>query len=86
MDYRAFGEDLAQDVEDAAQLITCPVLAMWGEDFDMNTRIFDLLEVWRGMAEDVRGVGMPRCGHLCQEERPDLVNEELLRFLEDWTG
>jgi pimeloyl-ACP methyl ester carboxylesterase len=86
MDYRSFGEDLAQDVEDAAKLITCPVLAMWGEDFDMNTRIFDLLEVWRGMAEDVRGVGMPRCGHLCQEERPDLVNEELLRFLEDWTG
>jgi pimeloyl-ACP methyl ester carboxylesterase len=38
------------------------------------------------MAEDVRGLGMPRCGHLCQEERPDIVNEELLRFLKDWTG
>jgi len=44
------------------------------------------LDVWRGMAEDVRGRGMPQCGHLCQEERPDIVNEELLRFLEGWTG
>ncbi|MGW2412607.1 alpha/beta fold hydrolase [Streptomyces tubercidicus] len=27
---------------------------------------------------------IPRCGHLCQEERPDVVNAELLEFLADW--
>ncbi|MGW1787864.1 alpha/beta fold hydrolase [Streptomyces tubercidicus] len=29
---------------------------------------------------------IPRCGHLCQEERPDVVNAELLEFLADWNG
>jgi haloacetate dehalogenase len=85
MDYRAIGEDLTQDATDAEQLITCPVLALWGQDFEQS-RFFNLLDVWRGMAEDVRGLGIPQCGHLCQEERPDIVNEELLRFLKDWTG
>ena len=86
MDYRATGEDVKQDIVDAAQLITCPVLVLWGQDFELNSRFFNLLDVWRGMAEDVRGLGMSQCGHLCQEERPDIVNEELLRFLKDWTG
>jgi haloacetate dehalogenase len=86
MDYRAAGEDLTQDVADAAQLITCPVLALWGEDFELNSRFFNLLDVWRVMAEDVRGLGIPQCGHLCQEERPDIVNEEILSFLKDWAG
>jgi haloacetate dehalogenase len=86
MDYRATAEDVRQDEEDAKELITCPVLVLWGEDFEVNTRLFNMLDVWRGMAEDVRGRGMPQCGHLCQEERPDIVNEELLRFLQGWTG
>lgn len=86
MDYRAAGEDLTQDMADAAQLITCPVLALWGEDFELNSRFFNLLDVWRRMAEDVRGRGIPQCGHLCQEERPDVVNEELLSFLKGWAG
>jgi len=46
----------------------------------VNSRFFNILDVWRGMAEDVRGRGMPQCGHLCQEERPDIVNEELATF------
>jgi hypothetical protein len=86
MDYRATAEDVKQDKVDVEQLITCPVLVLWGEDFEVNSRFFNILDVWRGMAEDVRGRGMPQCGHLCQEERPDIVNEELLRFLEGWTG
>jgi pimeloyl-ACP methyl ester carboxylesterase len=86
MDYRATAEDVRQDQEDADQPITCPVLVLWGEDFEVNTRLFNILDVWRGMAEDVRGRGMPQCGHLCQEERPDIVNEELMRFLQDWTS
>ncbi|MDT0616158.1 alpha/beta fold hydrolase [Streptomyces lancefieldiae] len=36
------------------------------------------------MARDVRGVPITQCGHLCQEERPDVVNRELLDFLADW--
>ena len=85
MDYRAVAEDVKQDVEDSAELITCPVLILWGEDFEVN-RSFNLLEVWRGMAKDVHGVGIPQCGHLCQEEQPDVVNKHLMNFLEDWGG
>jgi haloacetate dehalogenase len=85
MDYRAIEEDLAQDMVDAADLISCPVLALWGQDFAPN-RFFNLLDVWRSMAENVRGVGIPQCGHLPQEEKPDIVNEELLSFLQGWIG
>jgi pimeloyl-ACP methyl ester carboxylesterase len=81
MDYRASGEDVAQDLVDADQLITCPVLALWGQDFEQNGRFFDVLEVWKGMAHDVRGFGIPQCGHLCMEEQPDVVNNALLAFL-----
>jgi hypothetical protein len=36
MDYRAVGEDVKQDIADSAEPITCPVLILWGEDFDVN--------------------------------------------------
>ena len=85
MDYRTVGEDVKQDIADSAEPITCPVLILWGEDFEVN-RIFNLLDVWRGMAKDVHGVGIPQCGHLCQEEQPDVVNKHLMNFLEDWGG
>ncbi|MGI3779835.1 MAG: alpha/beta fold hydrolase [Janthinobacterium lividum] len=86
MDYRAAAEDIGQDMADADHLIACPVLALWGADYPPNARSFDLADVWRGMAHDVRAVAVPRCGHLVHEERPDVVNDELLRFLEPWKG
>ncbi|MFJ8542330.1 alpha/beta fold hydrolase [Streptomyces sp. NPDC093586] len=86
MDYRAAPQDVAQDQEDADRLIDCPVLTLWGEDFSAVGQAYDVLDVWRGMARDVRGVPIAQCGHLCQEERPDVVNRELLDFLTDWNG
>lgn len=85
-DYRAGAADVAQDVVDADQLIDCPVLALWGADFGPNVDFFDMDEVWRSMATDVRTLAIPECGHLCQEERPDVVNAELLDFLAPWHG
>ncbi|MFB7504515.1 alpha/beta fold hydrolase [Streptomyces broussonetiae] len=86
MDHRAASQDVAQDTEDADRLIDCPVLTMWGEEFSAVGQACDVLEVWRGPARNVRGVPIPRCGHLCQEERPDVVDAELLDFLADWKG
>jgi haloacetate dehalogenase len=86
MDYRASAQDVAQDTEDADQLIDCPVLTMWGEDFSAVGQAYDVLEVWKGLAHNLRGVPIPQCGHLCQEERPEVVNAELLGFLDGWTG
>ncbi|MEM6354122.1 MAG: alpha/beta hydrolase [Pseudomonadota bacterium] len=85
-DYRAGAEDLAQDMEDAAELINCPILTLWGRDFDLVGGMFDVLEVWKGMGTNVQGMAIPQCGHLPQEEQPGIVNAELLRFLDGWAG
>ncbi len=85
-DYRAGPIDTAQDLEDADTKIDCPVLSMWGADFDLVGQWFDVAAVWKSMADDLRTVAIPECGHLCQEERPDIVNAELLAFLDGWKG
>jgi haloacetate dehalogenase len=85
-DYRAGAEDLGQDLEDADRLIDAPTLAIWGADFELVAGLFDVYEVWKSMAHDVRGTAIPRCGHLPQEEQPDAVNRELLEFLKGWEG
>ena len=85
-DYRASGEDLAQDLEDADQLIECPVLSLWGAEFDAVGRAYDVAEIWSGMTKNLRTVAIPECGHLCPEERPDVVNAELAAFLANWRG
>jgi pimeloyl-ACP methyl ester carboxylesterase len=36
----------------------------------------------RDRAHDVRRIAIPRCGHVPHEERPDVVNLELLAFLD----
>ena len=83
-DYRAGPQDLAQDIEDADALIDCPVLALWGADFDLVGKAFDVLEVWRGMTHQVRGAPIAQCDHLPQEEQPEVVNQELLAFRAGW--
>jgi haloacetate dehalogenase len=85
-DYRAGPVDLQQDIEDADDLIECPVLALWGADFELVGQAFDVLSVWKTMARNVSGVAIPRCGHLPQEEQPERVNQELRDFLDGWHG
>jgi haloacetate dehalogenase len=85
-DYRAGPVDLEQDKEDQDNLIDCPVLAIWGSEFDLVGKAFDVLEVWKGLARNVRGVAIPKCGHLPQEEQPERVNQELRQFLAGWGG
>lgn len=80
-DYRAGREDVAQDQEDKDVLIQCPILALWGEDFELGGKMFDVLGIWKEMGTDVRGVSIPQCGHLPHEEKPEVVNHALLAFL-----
>lgn len=84
-DYRAGPVDLAQDIEDQDNLIDCPVLAIWGSEFELVGKAFDVLEIWKGLARNVRGVAIPECGHLPQEEQPERVNQELREFLRGWS-
>jgi haloacetate dehalogenase len=85
-DYRAGKEDVAQDQEDAGRRITCPTLALWGRDFELVGRMWDMDGIWHDMATNVRTVSIPHCGHLPHEEQPDVVNAAILDFLKDWAG
>ena len=83
-DYRAGQQDVAQDNEDAGQRLSCPVLALWGADFEAVGQLFDVAAVWREVAENLTAAAIPDCAHLPHEERPDEVNRHLLEFLEPW--
>jgi haloacetate dehalogenase len=41
-DYRAGKEDVALDQEDADRRITCPTLALWGQDFELVGQMWDM--------------------------------------------
>lgn len=85
-DYRAGEEDVAQDKVDADIKLSCPTLALWGEEFESGGKMWDFPAIWREVAEDPILVPVPLCGHLPHEERPDVVNEALLAFLRGWKG
>jgi haloacetate dehalogenase len=85
-DYRANSEDNAQDQVDAETKISCPVLSLWGADFEAVGKMFDMTAVWTEMADDLRAEAIERCGHLPHEEQPEKVNGLLIEFLETWRG
>lgn len=79
-DYRAAATiDLTHDEADRDRKLECPLLALWGEK-GVVERLYDVLEVWRGYASDVRGRALP-CGHYLAEELPGETAEELISFL-----
>jgi haloacetate dehalogenase len=78
-DYRAGASiDLEHDAEDAGRRVSCPLLALWGEEGRMG-RIYDVLTTWRAVADDVRGRAMPG-GHFVPEEAPRETVAELTAF------
>ncbi|HLL39475.1 MAG TPA: alpha/beta hydrolase [Rubrobacteraceae bacterium] len=79
-DYRAAATiDLTHDEADRNRRVECPLLALWGEK-GVVERLYDVLEVWRGYASDVRGKALP-CGHFLAEESPVKTAEEVVPFL-----
>ncbi len=81
-DYRAAATiDLVHDRADraAGRALAMPLLALWGAAGTVG-RLYDVLETWREVADDVRGRALP-CGHLLQEERPSDVLADLREFL-----
>lgn len=80
-DYRAAATaDIAEDERDLARKLSCPVLAIWGEQGKMHT-MFDVLATWKAKAHDVRGHAVP-CGHFIPEEAPQELLRDLVPFLE----
>ncbi|MBR7744639.1 alpha/beta hydrolase [Phycicoccus sp. BSK3Z-2] len=79
-DYRAgLGVDLEHDRASRDRRVEVPLLVLWGAD-GFVARTYDVLDVWRGYAADVRGHAVPG-GHFCPEEAPDEVLAALLPFL-----
>ncbi|KEA64116.1 Alpha/beta hydrolase fold [Marinobacterium lacunae] len=79
-DYRAAAMiDLEHDRADRPRKLECPVLVLWGNKGFVH-RTYDLLEVWREYAQEVRG-GALNCGHFLPEEAPDEVIDALNGFL-----
>ncbi|MDX1711025.1 MAG: alpha/beta hydrolase [Rhodovibrionaceae bacterium] len=79
-DYRAAASiDLEHDEQDLDSKVECPLLVLWG-DRGVIERCYDVLEVWRERAADVRGKPLD-CGHFLPEEAPEETLEELLAFL-----
>jgi haloacetate dehalogenase len=82
-DYRAAASiDLAHDDadRDEGRKVTCPLLALWGDRGAMG-RLYDVANVWREYARDVRG-GPIDAGHFLAEERPEETARELANFLQ----
>ena len=78
-DYRASaGIDLLHDAEDSHYKIDQPLLVVWGDQGVVGNS-FDVVDVWRKRAVDVRGRALP-CGHFPAEEVPEMLLEELKAF------
>jgi pimeloyl-ACP methyl ester carboxylesterase len=58
---------------------------LWGSKF-VAAKMVDMLELWRGFAEDLTAVPIAQAGHLPHEERPAEVNAALAAFLAPWQG
>jgi haloacetate dehalogenase len=80
-DYRAAATyDFALDEADriAQKKITAPLLALWGSHAQVGMW-YDVLEIWRAWADDVRG-GPIDSGHFLAEEAPVETGDALLAF------
>jgi haloacetate dehalogenase len=81
-DYRAAATlDYEHDAKDreSGRRVACPVLALWGGRGFLEGH-YDVLDVWRGWAEDVEGRAID-CGHYIPEEAPEETYAELRAFL-----
>jgi haloacetate dehalogenase len=68
-DYRAAaGIDLVHDEADLDRKVECPLLVLWGADGVVG-RTYDVLQVWRERARDVRGRALGG-GHYLAEQAP----------------
>jgi haloacetate dehalogenase len=72
-DYEADEADLRAD-----RKITCPLLVLWAGRDELE-QWWDVLEIWRGWADDVRGRPLD-CGHYLAEEAPNETYAELRAF------
>ncbi|MDZ7820272.1 MAG: alpha/beta hydrolase [Aliarcobacter sp.] len=78
-DYRAGASvDMIDDEKDRNKKIDMPLLVLWGNKGFVH-RTYDVLNVWKNYASDVRGKALD-CGHFLAEEKAEELTIELLEF------
>jgi haloacetate dehalogenase len=78
-DYRAGATiDLEHAAADGDRIVECPLLVLWGRESTVG-RLYDVMDVWRRHARDVRGHELPG-RHFVAEEHPDATYEALRAF------
>lgn len=82
-DYRAWRSDFEQDKSDASTSIGCPVLSLWGADYEA-AKMVDMAAIWSAMAPKLQTLAVAQSGHLPHEEQPDQVTAALLNFLDQF--
>jgi haloacetate dehalogenase len=60
-----------------------PHTAPWGEEFEIVGKMYDVAAIWKDIAPN-HATSIPGCGHLPDEECPEVVNELLMKFLGGW--
>jgi haloacetate dehalogenase len=81
-DYRA-GATIDRQLDDTdrgRRTITCPVLALWGDDGALPRFYEDPLDLWRPYAPQITGHGVANASHFLVEDEPALVAQKLLAF------
>ncbi len=84
-DYRASaGIDREYDKADVVphKKITVPLCAMWGNNGVVG-KLWDVKAGWQVYSDRLRAIGIDKCGHFVPEEQPEVVYNELVRFLDD---
>ncbi len=66
---------------EAGVKVRVPVCALWGARGPSANA--SVLERWRESADDVRGSAIPDAAHYVQEEQPQLVAEQIIRFADE---
>ena len=83
-DYRAaVSIDLEHDIVDRATKIKTPLLILWGANGVVGN-LWDVLQGWKNLADDVRGFGIEDCGDFVPEEQPQIVLDALCDFLNEY--
>lgn len=80
-DYRAASTiDLEHDEASvrAGESVGCPLLVLWGSRGFVGGH-YDVLDIWRDYAADVRGHAV-ECGHFLPEEQPSVTTTALREF------
>lgn len=84
-DYRASATiDMVLDEPDRQTKIKTPLLLLWGADGVVG-KLWDVVEKWEPLAENIEGHKIAQCGHFVPEEQPKVCLDYMIPFIEKYS-